>query len=103
MTQQLHWLPFTIRIEFKVLFLVLKSQLGSAPRYLCDQIDALSLLPLSAVSAFPNTMIFSCFVLGQPWAILGLLLLLVRHSGIISLLLFVRLFYLLHFPHLSLV
>ena len=30
MTQQLHWLPFTIRIEFEVLVLVLKSQLGFA-------------------------------------------------------------------------
>ena len=27
MTLQLHWLPFTARIEFKVLLLVLKSQL----------------------------------------------------------------------------
>src|SRR6218665_604974 len=31
MTQQLHWLPFTGCIEFKVLLLVLKSQLSSAP------------------------------------------------------------------------
>src|SRR6218665_1450675 len=32
MTQQIHCLPFTTRIEFKVLFLVLKSPLGSAPK-----------------------------------------------------------------------
>src|SRR6218665_2076315 len=38
MSQQLNWLPFTARIEFKVLLLVLKSQLGSAPRHLCDHI-----------------------------------------------------------------
>src|SRR6218665_608732 len=46
MTEQLHWLPFTTRIEFKVLFLVLKSQLGCAPKYLCDQIQP----PISASS-----------------------------------------------------
>src|SRR6218665_1220705 len=31
-------LPFTTRVQFRVIFLVLKSQLGSAPKYLCDQI-----------------------------------------------------------------
>ena len=45
---------------------------------------------------------FSCLVLGQPWSTLDPLLLLVGHSGITSLLLFVRLFYLLSFPRLSL-
>src|SRR6218665_4049436 len=43
---KLHWLPFTTRIEFKVLFLVLKSQLGCAPKYLCDHIRP----PISASS-----------------------------------------------------
>src|SRR6218665_2095311 len=32
MTHQLHWLPYTTRTEFKVLFLVLEPQLGSAPK-----------------------------------------------------------------------
>src|SRR6218665_1536391 len=62
--------------------------------------DPLSLLPLSAISALPNAMIFSCVVLGQPWPTLGPLLLFVHHSGITSLLL--RLFYLLPLPRLSL-
>src|SRR6218665_3838039 len=64
--------------------------------------DPLSLLPLSTVSAIPNIVIFSCLVLGQPWPILGPLLLLVRHSGITSLLIFARLFSLLPVPHLYL-
>ena len=34
--QQLNWLPFTARIGFKVLPFILKSRLGSAPKYLCD-------------------------------------------------------------------
>src|SRR6218665_1489117 len=49
MRQQLHWLPFTTRIELKVLFLVLKTQRGSAPKYLCDHIR----LPISASSLRP--------------------------------------------------
>ena len=32
MTQQLHWLPFTTRIEFKVIFLAVKTPRGSAPK-----------------------------------------------------------------------
>ena len=44
MTEQLHWLPLSVRIHFKVLILMLKSQLGLAPKYLCYQI----LRPLSA-------------------------------------------------------
>jgi len=49
-TQQLHWLSFTTRIEFVVLFLLLKSQLGCAPtcKYLCDHIRP----PISASSLF---------------------------------------------------
>jgi len=46
MTQQLHWLPFATRIEFEVLFLVLKSQLGSVPKYLYDHIRS----PIAASS-----------------------------------------------------
>src|SRR6218665_3837232 len=33
--------------------------------------DSLSLPPLSAISALPNAIIFSCLVLGQPWPTLG--------------------------------
>ena len=43
MTQQLHWLPFNAHIAFKVLFLVLKPQLVSAPKYLCDSIRQFAL------------------------------------------------------------
>jgi len=60
--------------------------------------DPLTLLPLSAVSALPNAMIFSCLVLGQ----LSPFLLVLCHSGIISLLIFARLFSLLPSPRLSL-
>ena len=49
MTEQLHWLPLSVRIQFKVLILVLKSQMGLAPKYLCDQIHR----PLSATSLRP--------------------------------------------------
>jgi len=71
-------------IEFKVLFLVLKSQLSCAPKYLCDHIRP----PISAssVSTLCNDMIFSCLVLRQPWPTPGPLLLLVSHSGITFLL-----------------
>src|SRR6218665_1899583 len=103
MTKQLHWLPFTTRTQFKVLFLVPKSRLSSAPKYLCDHTRP----PISAsslpVSALPNAMIFSCLMLGQPWATLSPLLLLVRHSGSTFLLfIFARLFSLFSFPRLSL-
>src|SRR6218665_154203 len=76
----------------------------SAPKCLCDHIrpliSASSLRPLRS----PNTMIFTCLVVGQPWPTLhvGPLLLLVRHSGITSLLLFAHLFSLLPSPRLSL-
>ena len=49
MAEQLHWLPLSVRIQFKVLILMLKSQLGLAPKYLCHQI----LRPLSATSKRP--------------------------------------------------
>ena len=49
MTEQLHWLPLSARIQFKVLILVIKSQMGLAPKYLCDQIHR----PLSATSLRP--------------------------------------------------
>src|SRR6218665_139810 len=38
MINQLHWLPLTDRLEFKILVLVLKSKLGVASRYLVDYI-----------------------------------------------------------------
>src|SRR6218665_1417043 len=95
MTQQFHWLPFTIRIKFKVLFLVLSLNAVLLLNTFVITSDPLSLLPLFAVSALPNAMIFSCLMLGQPWPTLGHLLLLVRHSGITSLLIFARLFSLL--------
>src|SRR6218665_331142 len=46
---QLHWLPLSARIEFKLVVLVLKSKLGVAPKYLRDQIR----FPLSANSHRP--------------------------------------------------
>ena len=49
MVEELHWLPLSVRIQFKVLILVLKSHLGLAPKYLCD----LMLRPLSATSLRP--------------------------------------------------
>ena len=49
MAEQLHWLPLSARIQFKVLILMLKSQLGLAPKYLCHQI----LRPLSVTSLRP--------------------------------------------------
>ena len=49
MINQLHWLPLTARIQFKVLVLVLKSKLGIAPKYLRDHIRS----PLSSVSHRP--------------------------------------------------
>ena len=36
MTEDLHWLPLTTPIQFKILFLTCKTFLGQAPRYLCD-------------------------------------------------------------------
>ena len=49
MTDVLHWLPVASRIQYKVLLLVLRTQLGLAPKYLCD----LMRKPLSAVSSRP--------------------------------------------------
>ena len=49
MVNQLHWLPFPARIQFKVLVMVLKSKLGLAPKYLGDHIRS----PLSASSHRP--------------------------------------------------
>src|SRR6218665_3182722 len=90
--------------QFKVLFLVFKSQLGSAPKYLCHHIRPLFFFPLFAVFALPNVMhLFMPRVRsGQPWPSLGSSLLLVRHSGITSLLIYACLISLLPFPPLSL-
>src|SRR5688572_20661954 len=49
MTEDLHWLPLTTRIQFKILFLTCKTFLGQAPRYLCD----LNRRPISATSGRP--------------------------------------------------
>src|SRR5688572_21542463 len=49
MTEDLHWLPLTTRIQFKILFLTCKTFLGQAPRYLCD----LMRRPISATSGRP--------------------------------------------------
>src|SRR6218665_4072536 len=38
MTEQLHWLPLSARIHFKIIFLVYKAFLGLAPSYLCKLI-----------------------------------------------------------------
>jgi len=49
MSEQLHWLPLTARIQFKILFLTSRAFQGKAPRYLCDLICR----PLSAASGRP--------------------------------------------------
>src|SRR6218665_1376705 len=49
MTEQLHWLPLSARIHFKIIFLVYKAFLGLAPSYLCKVI----MRPLSAISDRP--------------------------------------------------
>src|SRR6218665_1368592 len=49
MTEQLHWLPLSARIHFKIIFLVYKAFLGLAPSYLCK----LMMRPLSAISDRP--------------------------------------------------
>jgi len=38
MINQLHWLPLSARLEFKILVLVLKSKLSVAQKYLGDHI-----------------------------------------------------------------
>src|SRR5678816_12067 len=43
----LHWLPITARIRYKILFLVAKAQLSSAPKYLSDHMRK----PLSATAS----------------------------------------------------
>src|SRR5688572_1782759 len=49
MVEELHWLPQSVRIQFKVLILVLMYHLDLAPKYLCD----LMLRLLSATSLRP--------------------------------------------------
>ena len=49
MFKQLHWLPLSARIGFKIVDLILKSKLGVAPKYLRDHIRS----PLSAISYRP--------------------------------------------------
>jgi len=43
MFNQLHWLPLSARLEFKIHALVLKSKLGVASKYLRDHIAPLYL------------------------------------------------------------
>src|SRR6218665_3868058 len=45
----LHWLPLSARVHFKIIFLVYKAFLGLAPGYLCKLI----MHPLSAISDRP--------------------------------------------------
>jgi len=72
-----------------------------APKYLCDHIrPPISASSLHRLHSFQRRDI-SMPVSEQPWPILGPLLLLVRHSGITSLLLFARLFSLLPSHRLS--
>src|SRR6218665_2342105 len=47
--EQLYWLPISPRIEHKGLLLILKAQLGVAPKYLQDSI----IFPCSATSLRP--------------------------------------------------
>src|SRR6218665_2238412 len=47
--EHLHWLPISTRIEYKVLLIVLKAQMGVAPKYFRDAIR----LPTSATSLRP--------------------------------------------------
>src|SRR5688572_13127475 len=49
MTEDLHWLPLTARIQFKILFHMCKMFLGQAPRNLCELIRR----PISATSGRP--------------------------------------------------
>src|SRR5688572_31906555 len=49
MFEQLHWLPLSARIKFKILILVFNAQRGLAPKYLADVL----LRPLSASSHRP--------------------------------------------------
>ena len=61
----------------------------------------ISVSSLRHLRSFPNAIIFSCLVLEQLWPTLDPLLLLVRLSGITSLLLLAYLFSMLYFPRLS--
>src|SRR6218665_3563745 len=47
--EHIHWLPISTRIEYKVLLIVLKAQMGVAPKYLRDAIR----VPTSATSLRP--------------------------------------------------
>src|SRR6218665_2939209 len=47
--EHLHWLPISTRLEYKVLLIVLKAQMGVEPKYLRDAIR----LPTSATSLRP--------------------------------------------------
>src|SRR6218665_1969508 len=74
----LHWLPISTRVEYKVLLIVLKAQMGVAPKYLRDVIR---LLPHPFVLYDPWTGSLS-LGLGQPWPSLDPFLLLALLFGI---------------------
>jgi len=66
MTKELHWLPPSAQIHFKIIFIVYKAFLGLAPSYLCKLI----MCPLSSISDRPlrsldRNVIF--LFLGQGW------------------------------------
>jgi len=80
--EHLHWLPISTCIEYKVLLIVLKAQMGVAPKYLHDAIR----LPTSATSirllrSMDRRELLSVG-LGQPWPCLDLLPLLPLLFGI---------------------
>src|SRR6218665_2347027 len=78
--EHLHWLPISTRIEYKVLLIVLKAQMGVAPKYLRD---AIRLPPHPFVLYVPWIGgIFFSLGLGQPWPCLDLLSLLSLLFGI---------------------
>src|SRR6218665_2232277 len=52
----LHSLPILVRIRYKVLLLIAKSQQGLAPKYLCELMSK----PLSANSYRPLRSAYSC-------------------------------------------
>src|SRR6218665_2764484 len=80
--EHLHWLPISTRIESKVLLIVLKAQMGVAPKHPRDAIrlltSAISLRPLCSLDRRE----LLSLGLGQPWPCLDLLPLLPLLFGI---------------------
>src|SRR6218665_1568086 len=63
MINELHWLPILVRVRYKVLLLVAKSQQGLAPKYLCELMSK----PPSARSSRPLRSADRCDLL-IPWS-----------------------------------